>query len=89
MKYKGTLRKNDTYYNIEVDGVTGRQGSIEYPLVSLDEFVDKQVLIEGYFVGFSGSYMKTVLRKISFIQNDSSNEFITPGDDIILTGVQK
>lgn len=89
VKYKGTLRKNGTYYNIEVDGVTGRQGSIEYPLVSLDEFVDKQVLIEGYFVGFSGSYMKTVLRKISFIQNDSSNEFITPGDDIILTGVQK
>ena len=86
VKYAGTLEKSGSYYNVVVDGVEGRLGSIEYPIQDLTEFIGKKVSVEGWFIGFSGGgkYLKTVLRSISLIEDDGSTEDVTPGDDIVV-----
>ena len=88
VKYTGTLQKSGSYYNVAIDGVTERMGSIEFPIQDLTEYLDKKVSVEGWFIGFSGSggkYLKTVLRSISFVDDDASAEDVVPGDDIIVT----
>ena len=87
VKFAGTLKKSGNYYNVEVDGVTERIGSIEFPTQDLTEFLDKKVSVEGWFIGFasSGKYLKVVLRSIAFVDDDASTEDVVPGDDIVIT----
>ena len=87
VKFAGTLKKSGSYYNVEVDGVTDRIGSIEFPTQDLTEFLDKKVSVEGWFIGFasSGKYLKVVLRSIAFVDDDASTEDVVPGDDIVIT----
>ena len=87
VKYTGTLKKSGGYYNVEVDGVTERMGSIEFPTQDLTEYIDKKVSVEGWFIGFAsgGKYLKTVIRSISLVDDEVSNEDVTPGDDIVVT----
>lgn len=87
VKFAGTLKKSGNYYNVEVDGVTDRIGSIEFPTQDLTEFLDKKVSVEGWFIGFasSGKYLKVVLRSISLVDDDASTEDVVPGDDIVVT----
>lgn len=86
IKFAGTLEKSGSYYNVRVDGVTERMGSIEYPIQDLTEFIGKKVLVEGWFIGISGGkYVKVVLRSISEADDSGSAEDVTPGDDIVVT----
>ena len=87
VKYVGTLQKSGSYYNVIVDGVTERQGSIEYPTIDLTPYLDKKVAVEGWFIGFTGGgkYLKTVVRDIAFIDDSGSTEDVNPGDDIVVT----
>ena len=87
VKYAGTLKKEGNYYNVIIDGVTERKGSLEFPTQDLTEFLDKKVAIEGYFIGFvsGGKYLKTVLKSIQFVDDEGSTEDVIPGDDIVVT----
>lgn len=86
VKYAGTLQKSGSYYNVIVDGVEERMGSIEFPVQDLTEFIDKRVSVEGWFIGFAsgGKYLKTVIRSITLIDDNASTEDVTPGDDIVI-----
>lgn len=87
VKYAGTLQKSGNYYNVIVDGAPDRMGSLEFPIQDLTEFLDKKVLVEGWFIGFTGGgkYLKTVVRSIAFVDDSGSAEDVVPGDDIIVT----
>lgn len=86
VKMAGTLDNTNGYWNLLVDGVDTRIGSIEYPIQDLTEFVGKKVVAEGWFIGFSGTnnkYLNIVLKKIYEPSGDGSTEDVTPGDDIV------
>ena len=57
-----TLAKSGNYYNLNVDGVTTKQGSIVYPPAALNaaSFDGKMIKVTGYFNGLSGSGGKFV-----------------------------
>ena len=85
--YKGVLTQSGNYYNVNVDGVTDRIGSLEYPDIDLTEYLDKEVYVEGYFIGFSsnGKFLSTIIKKISLLDTEGSTEDVNPGDDIPVT----
>lgn len=90
VKFAGTLEKSGNYYNVIVDGVADRIGSIEFPIQDLTEFIGKKVSVEGWFIGYAsgGKYLKIVLRKIAFVDDDGSSEDVIPGDDIVVTSFE-
>lgn len=87
VKYVGTLEQSGTYNNVTVDGITSRIGSLEFPSQDITEYIGKKVVIEGWFIGFSGGgkYLKTVVKKISLPEGgDGETEDVVPGDDIVV-----
>lgn len=87
VKYKGRLEKSGSYYNVYVGDQTDRVGSITYPDQDMTDFLDKEIYVEGYFIGFAGGgkYLNTMAKYISLIDNDGGTEDVTPGDDIDVT----
>ena len=57
-----TLAKSGNYYNLNVEGVTTKQGSIVYPAAYLDaaSFDGKKIKVTGFYNGLSGSGGKFV-----------------------------
>ncbi|MBP5637809.1 MAG: hypothetical protein J6X25_09920 [Bacteroidales bacterium] len=53
----GTLAKSGNYYNINIEGVDGRQGSLVFPIDALDaaSFDTKKITVTGYYNGFSNN----------------------------------
>ena len=70
IQFTGTLKVNNTYYNVEIQGVdpSVRQGSIASPVETLNAsaYDGKTVTITGYFSGLSGGgkYLNIVAVKI-------------------------
>lgn len=88
VKYAGLLQQSGNYYNVTVEGVENRVGSIQYPLQDLTEYLDKKVSVEGWFIGFAGAngqYLQTVLRSITLCDDEASTEDVVPGEDIVIT----
>lgn len=66
VQVKGTLVKSGNYYNINVDGVTTRIGSIASPLQDLTGYINKTVVVGGWFTGISANkYFNIVLNEIA------------------------
>ncbi len=68
VSYVGTLKKSGNYYNVEVDGATKAQGSLQYVLDGAvpEELNGKKILVEGYTVGFSnGKYVNTMITSVT------------------------
>lgn len=53
----GTLSKSGNYYNIILDGIDSKQGSIVYPVAELgaDAFDGKKIKVTGFYNGLTGS----------------------------------
>lgn len=64
----GTLAKSGNYYNVNIDGVSTKQGSIVMPIADLnaDSYDKKDITITGYFNGLSGGgkYVNIITVKI-------------------------
>lgn len=87
MIYSGTLEHSNNYWNVNVDGATARVGSIDYPSQDLTPYIGQKVVVEGWFIGYSGTggkYVSTVLKKIYVPEEGGSTEDVVPGDDIII-----
>ena len=85
--YSGTLEYTGAYWNVHVDGAEVKVGTIDYPVQDLTPFIGQKVVVEGWFIGFSGAnsrYISTVLKDIYLAVNNGSTEDVVPGDDIIL-----
>ncbi len=91
VKYSGTLEYENGYWNVYVDGATTKVGSIDYPVQDLTEYIGQKVVVEGWFIGFSGNgrYVSTVLKEIYVPENGGSTEDVIPGDDIFIPGPTK
>ena len=85
VKFAGKFEKSGNYYNVIVDGVEDRIGSIEFPLQDLTEYLGQKVSVEGWFIGYTGQYMKIVLKSISTIDGSGTAEDVVPGDDVVVT----
>ena len=68
----GTLKKSGNYYNIILDGIESKQGSIVYPVAELgaDAFDGKKIKITGFFNGLTGSgkYINIITTSIVEVQ---------------------
>lgn len=84
IRYTGTLVQSGNYYNIEVDGVTTRFGSLSTPNVDLSYYIGRKVTVEGFFAGLSGSgkYLNTILKNLYLVNADGSTEDVIEGGDI-------
>ena len=53
---EGTLAKSGNYYNLNLDGISDKQGSVVNPVEALgaDAFDGKKIRVTGYFNGLSG-----------------------------------
>jgi hypothetical protein len=52
VKFRGHLSKSGSYYNVNVDGVT-RIGSVANPLMDMTDYVNQDVVVEGFFCGLN------------------------------------
>ena len=88
IRYVGTLVQSGSCYNVEVEGVTSRVGSLSTPDVDLTDYIGEVVCVEGYFTGFSGTdgkYLGTVLKNIVIVKGGGSTEDVVTGPDIPVT----
>lgn len=78
VKMSGKLTKSGNYYNVVIPGAS-MTGSLSYP-VSVDASLDgKNVDIEGYYVGISGtSYFNVLMTNIALSSDQPEEE--TPGE---------
>ena len=62
-------------------------GSPSFPNFDMTPYLDQEVYIEGYFIGFSGGgkYLNTIIKTISTLDNEGGTEDVYPGDDIPMT----
>ena len=68
VKLSGTLSVSGNYYNLVLDGLEDKQGSIVYPVDELNakSFDGKKITVTGYFNGLSsgGKYINIIATKI-------------------------
>ena len=84
----GKLNISGNYYNITVEGAQTYKGSISYPLQDLAGYDGKDVYVEGFYLGTSGSsnkYVNIMLTRIGIPDIGGSTEDVIPDDDIIVS----
>ena len=79
----GTLSKSGSYYNIALDGISDKIGSIVSPVADLDadSYDGKKITVTGYFNGLSGGgkYINIVVVSIEERIDWSDIEGVTEG----------
>ena len=86
----GVTSEEGTYYNVTIDGNSYFKGSIYWPLEDLTQYNGKKVVVEGYYIGTSGSttkYVNTVVTRIAVPDINGSTEDVIPDDDLVATPV--
>ena len=76
IKLTGTLAKSGNYYNLTLEGLDARQGSIVYPIEALNaaSFDTKKIIVTGYYNGFSGGkYINIIATKIDEADVDNGS----------------
>lgn len=89
VKVSGNLNHSGNYFNLTINGLTSKTGSIAYP-TGIDDatYNKKNVNIEGYFVGLSGTdgmYFNIAYTKIALSAVQPEPEPEAPAGSIILT----
>lgn len=90
IRYVGVLDINGTYYNVTIGGNSYFKGSIYWPLEDLTQYNGKKVVVEGYYIGTSGSsvkYVNTLVTRIAVPDINGSTEDVIPDDDLVGTDV--
>ena len=84
VKVKGTLNISGNYYNLLIDGAT-LTGSIAYPADDLSAFNGKEIEVEGFVTGITGSgrYLNLLAIKISEIDTPDDGEVLDTPEKII------
>lgn len=92
IRYVGVLNISGTYYNVTIDGNSYFKGSIYWPLEDLTQYNGKKVVVEGYYIGTSGSttkYVNTVVTRIAVPDINGSTEDVIPDDDLVGTEINQ
>ena len=90
IRYVGVLNISGTYYNVTIDGNDNFKGSIYWPLEDLTQYNGRKVVVEGFYLGTSGTsvkYVNTMLTRIAVPDITGSTEDVIPDDDLVGTEV--
>ena len=92
IRYVGVLDINGTYYNVTIDGNSNFKGSIYWPLEDLTQYDGRKVVVEGYYIGTSGTsvkYVNTLMTRIAVPDINGSTEDVIPDDDLVGTEINQ
>ena len=70
VSFTGTVKKKGNYYNIFVGSYTDKDLSCSYYTGNMDEFVDKDIKVEGWYVGGNPHY-QVVATKVEEVVSDT------------------
>ena len=57
IRYTGTLTPTDGYLNVIIDGVSGKDATISYPIMDYSDYYNKTVTVTGYYLGGTSHYI--------------------------------
>lgn len=70
VSFTGTVKKNGNYYNIFVGSYTSKDLSCSYYTGNMEAFVDKDIKVEGWYVGGNPHY-QVVATKVEEVVSDT------------------
>ena len=70
VSFTGTVKKKGNYYNIFVGSYTAKDLSCSYYTGNMEEFVDKDIKVEGWYVGGNPHY-QVVATKVEEVVSDT------------------
>lgn len=78
----GNIVKSGSLYYLEAKGADGKKAEIFFPTVDMTTWVGKEVMIDGYFLGFKSDGNLTIMMTNIAEFRDGSTEDYTVGEDI-------
>lgn len=67
VSFTGNVKKNNQYYNIFIGSVTNKDLSLSYYPGNMDEFVDCDIKVEGWYVG-GGTHYQIVATEVEKVE---------------------
>lgn len=67
VSFTGFVKKNDKYYNIYIGSVTDKDLSLSYYTGNMDEFVDCDIKVKGWYVG-GGTHYQIVATEVEKVE---------------------
>ena len=67
VSFTGFVKKNDKYYNIYIGSVTNKDLSLSYYTGNMDEFVDCDIKVKGWYVG-GGTHYQIVATEVEKVE---------------------
>ena len=67
VSFTGNVKKNDKYYNIYIGSVTDKDLSLSYYPGNMDEFVDCDIKVKGWYVG-GGNHYQIVATEVEKVE---------------------
>lgn len=67
VSFTGNVKKNDKYYNIYIGSVTDKDLSLSYYTGNMDEFVDCDIKVKGWYVG-GGNHYQIVATEVEKVE---------------------
>lgn len=67
VSFTGNVKKNDKYYNIYIGSVTNKDLSLSYYTGNMDEFVDCDIKVKGWYVG-GGTHYQIVATEVEKVE---------------------
>lgn len=68
VSFTGNVKKNNQYYNIFIGSVTNKDLSLSYYLGNMDEFVDCDIKVKGWYVG-GGNHYQIVATEVEKVES--------------------
>lgn len=70
VSFTGNVKKNNQYYNIYIGSVTDKDLSLSYYTGNMDEFVDCDIKVKGWYVG-GGTHYQIVATEVEKVETTS------------------
>lgn len=68
VSFTGNVKKNNQYYNIFIGSVTNKDLSLSYYPGNMDEFVDCDIKVKGWYVGGGGTHYQIVATEVEKVE---------------------
>ena len=68
VSFTGNVKKNNQYYNIYIGSVTNKDLSLSYYTGNMDEFVDCDIKVKGWYVG-GGTHYQIVATEVEKVES--------------------
>lgn len=76
VSFTGNVKKNNQYYNIYIGSVTDKDLSLSYYTGNMDEFVDCDIKVKGWYVG-GGTHYQIVATEVEKVETTGPKFFVS------------